>query len=259
MAGCETADLGIKLELDGPIASLYFDRAFRRNAVSLAMWQQIPLLLDQAEQQADVRLLIVKSAEGGSFSAGADIGEMVANKDDAAWRAANQSAINAAQHRLSRFDLTTLAFVEGDGIGGGCAIALACDIRVATPNARFGITPAKLGLVYPFHDIKLLVDLVGPGQAKRLLFSGEFINAVEARDIGLVEIIASAPEALERGISQVSANSNRVMKQMIRQILDGQAGDDAATLRMFAAAFEGADFAEGTAAFVEKRRPQFAR
>ncbi|MXO57489.1 enoyl-CoA hydratase/isomerase family protein [Pontixanthobacter gangjinensis] len=247
----------IRFERNGPVGAIVIDRAERRNAITLAMWQAIPDLLSQASSERGLKVLVVRSAEDGSFSAGADIGEMIANKDDAVWRAANQAAINVAQHRLARFTLPTIAFVGGDCIGGGCALALACDIRVATPNARFGITPAKLGLVYPFHDIKLLVDLVGPGQAKRLLFTGEFVDAMEARDIGLIEIIASSPDALERVIAQTSANSNTAMKQMVRRVLDGQHDDDAETLQMFAAAFEGSDFAEGSTAFAEKRRPQF--
>ena len=257
MGGTEETRLNIRFERNGPVGAIVIDRAERRNAVTLAMWQAIPDLLGQASSEHGLKVLVVRSAEEGSFSAGADIGEMITHKDDAAWRAANQTAINTAQHRLARFTLPTIAFVGGDCIGGGCALALACDIRVATPNARFGITPARLGLVYPFHDTKLLVDLVGPGQAKRLLFSGEFIDAMEARDIGLVEIIASAPDALERVIAQVSANSNTAMKQMVRRILDGQSDDDTETLQMFAEAFEGADFAEGTTAFAEKRRPRF--
>lgn len=223
------------------------------------MWQSLPLLLDQALAVPGLRVLTIRAAtEGGAFSAGADIKEMVANGGDAAWRADNQAAIFTAQRRLARFPLPTIAFAEGDCIGGGCGLALACDIRVATPQARFGITPAKLGLVYPFHDIKLLSDLVGPGQAKRLLFTGTLIDAIEARDIGLVEVIGSSPANLERQISGASGSSNRAMKDMVRFLLDGQSDDTDQTRQMFADAFDGPDFAKGTGAFVEKRRPDFS-
>lgn len=221
------------------------------------MWQAIPHLLDQAMQENGLRVLVVKAAAGGSFCAGADIREMVDHKDDPEWLKANQDAIFLAQHRLTRFPVPTLAFVEGDCIGGGCGLALACDIRVAAPTARFGITPAKLGLVYPFHDIKLLVDLVGPGQAKRLLYTGDLIDAAEAHRIGLTELLADDVESLRSAIAAASASSNKEMKQFVRQVLDGQTDDDAATKTVFAAAFAGADFAEGTSAFVEKRRPEF--
>ncbi|MDN3645888.1 enoyl-CoA hydratase-related protein [Pontixanthobacter aestiaquae] len=247
----------IRFERDGAIGSLLIDRADRRNAITLGMWQTIPALLDKVEAEPGLRVLIVKSAEGGAFSVGADIAEMVASKDDAPWLADNQAAISEAQHRLAQCPIPTIAFVEGDCIGGGCAIALACDIRIATPAARFGITPAKLGLVYPFHDVKLLTDLVGPGQAKRLLYTGDLIGAKEAERIGLVEIIADSPDHIAETMAANSSVSNRIMKQMTRRILGGQIEEDLATRDMFAAAFESDDFAEGTAAFIEKRKPKF--
>lgn len=247
----------IRLETSGATGRLVIDRADRRNAVSLAMWQSIPDLLEAAQAQPGLRVLTLCAADGGTFSAGADIREMLANADDADWRAANQRAIFTAQYQLARCSLPTIAFVDGDAIGGGCGLALACDIRLASPQARFGITPAKLGLVYPFHDIKLLVDLVGPGQAKRLLYTGGLIDAVEARDIGLVEIIASTPDMLERQIASASPRSNRVLKQFVQRAVDGQNEDDAQTLAAFAEAFESADFREGTSAFVEKRTASF--
>lgn len=247
----------IRYEKDGATGYLLIDRAERRNAFSLAMWKAIPRVLETAAQDDDLRVLVVKSADESSFSAGADIHQMVAKKSDAQWLTANQNAIFAAQYQLTRFHLPTIAFVTGDCIGGGCGLALACDIRVAAPDARFGVTPAKLGLVYPFHDIKLLTDLIGPGQAKRLLYTGDLIDAAEAHRIGLAEILAETPDRLLTTILAASRSSNTAMKQLVRLALDGQAEDDARTKAMFAAAFDGADFAEGSAAFAEKRTPDF--
>ena len=174
--------MSLRLEHDGPIARLLIDRADKRNAFTLAMWQALPRLLEQAAALPDLRLLLVQAAHpGGAFCAGADIPELLANSHDAEWLAANQAAINKAQHDLARFPLPTIAWVEGDAVGGGCGMALACDLRIATPSARFGITPSKLGIVYPLHDVKLLIDLVGPGQAKRMLFSGQLLDADEAQ------------------------------------------------------------------------------
>jgi enoyl-CoA hydratase/carnithine racemase len=249
---------GLRLEQHGPVARLLIDRAARRNAFTLAMWQQLPVLLNEAAAMPDLRLLIVQSAvPAGAFCAGADIGELIANRHDAGWRDANQAAINRAQHDLARFALPTIAFVEGDAVGGGCGLAMACDLRVATPAARLGITPAKLGIVYPLHDVKLLVDLVGPGQARRLLFTGMLVDAAEAQRIGLVEVVADTPDAIAAAIVAASRHSTREIKRFVRRVLDGQSADDAETLAVFAAAFTGADFAEGTAAFAEKRPPQF--
>jgi enoyl-CoA hydratase/carnithine racemase len=248
----------MRLQQDGPIARLLIDRADKRNAVTLAMWQAVPGLLAKAAADPQCRLLIVQAAQaGGAFCAGADIGEMLDNIADTSWSAANQAALNAAQYQLTRFPLPTIAFVEGDAIGGGCGLTLACDIRIATPAARFGITPAKLGLVYPLHDVKLLVDLVGPGQARRLLFTAGLIDAAEALRIGLVELVAPTPDAEVAAIVAASRQSTRALKGFVRRVLDGQIAEDADTQAIFAAAFAGADFAEGAAAFVERRPPDF--
>ncbi|MDT0509534.1 enoyl-CoA hydratase-related protein [Novosphingobium sp. MMS21-SN21R] len=249
--------MSLRLEQDGATAQLLIDRADKRNAFTIDMWQALPELLAQAAASPDLRVLVVKSAQGGAFCAGADIAEMLSHKDDAGWRCANQQAINRAQYELTRFPLPTVAMVEGDCIGGGCGIALACDIRIAGPQARFGITPAKLGLVYPLHDVKLLVDLVGPGQARRLLYTGMLIDAAEAHRIGLAEEAADDETALVAQICAASPFSARSLKGFVRRVLDGQGAEDEASLRLFAAAFEGADFHEGTTAFVEKRRPRF--
>jgi enoyl-CoA hydratase/carnithine racemase len=250
--------MSLRLIREGAVARLLIDRADKRNAFDMAMWQALPQLVAEAVADPAARVLEVRAAQPGSaFCAGADIRELLANKDDAAWRAANQAAINRAQHELARAAIPTVAFIEGDCVGGGCGIAMACDIRVASPAARFGITPARLGLVYPLHDVKLLVDLVGPGQAKRMLYTGELLPAEEAQRIGLVEIIADSSDALLAQIAAASGSSTRTIKQFVRRVLDGQVADDAETLAIFAAAFTGPDFAEGTAAFVEKRKPEF--
>ncbi|MXO89676.1 enoyl-CoA hydratase/isomerase family protein [Pontixanthobacter aquaemixtae] len=248
----------MRFERDGAIGYLLIDRAAKRNAVSLAMWQSIPALIDGIETEAGLRVVVVKSASGGAFSVGADIHEMLENRGNSDWLAQNRAAISQAQHRLARCSVPTIAFIEGDAMGGGCAIALACDIRMATGAARLGVTPARLGLVYPFHDIKLLSDLVGPGQAKRLLFTGEHLSASEAARIGLVDIIADEVGDLALSIARNSGRSNKAMKLMMRRVLDGQSDEDAMTRKMFADAFTDDDFAEGATAFAEKRPAKFA-
>lgn len=250
----------LRLETEGQVAHLLIDRLDKRNAFNMAMWEMMPGLLDQVERNPEAKVLVIRSAEvGAGFCAGADIKELLANKDDADWRAANQAAINRVQHKLARLDMPTVAFVEGDCIGGGCGLALACDLRVATGAARFGITPAKLGLVYPLHDVKLLTDLVGPGQAKRILFTGGLLDAEEAQRVGLIEMIADEPTDLIDALLAASPHSIRESKKFVRRVLDGQAADDEDTLRLFAEAFTGSDFLEGTTAFVEKRKPEFGR
>lgn len=247
----------LRLETGGAVARLLIDRVDKRNAFNQAMWQALPHLVAQAVADPAVRVIVLQSAAGGVFCAGADIGEMMANRENAEWLAANQAAINAAQYELTRAAKPTIALIDGDCIGGGCGLALACDIRVATPRARLGITPAKLGLVYPLHDTKLLIDLVGPGHARRILYTGVLLDADEALRIGLVEQLGADAEDLIATIAGNSGFSASGTKQFVRRVLDGQIDDDADTLATFAAAFSGADFHEGASAFLAKRKPQF--
>lgn len=247
----------LRLELAAPIARLLIDRPAKRNAFDQAMWELLPELVAEAVADPSVRAIVLTSATPGMFCAGADIGELLEKSPDPNWRAANQAAIARAQHELARAQKPVIAFVDGDCVGGGCGLALACDIRVATARARFGITPAKLGLVYPLHDTKLLVDLVGPAQARRILFTGDLLNAEEALRIGLIEVIGDDPDTLAMTIAANSAHSIFETKRIVRRILDGQTDDDGDTIMAFARAFTLPDFREGVAAFTAKRRPKF--
>lgn len=247
----------LRLEVAGRVAHLLIDRAAKRNAITQAMWEQFPNLIGRAMADDAVRVLVLRAAEPGAFSAGADIAEFGEGARDPAWRAANQAAIATAQQLLVRAPKPTIAQVEGDCVGGGCGLAIACDLRVASGAARFGITPAKLGLVYSLHDTKLLVDLVGPAQAKRILFTAQLIDAAEALRIGLIDLLDADVGALADGIAANSPHTAREAKAMVRRILDGQADDDDATRTLFADAFTLPDFAEGVGAFLEKRKPVF--
>lgn len=247
----------LQLETRGRIAHLLIDRAAKRNAITQAMWEDFPRLIGTAMADDAVRVMIVRAAEPGAFSAGADIDEFATGARNPAWRAANQAAIAAAQIALARAPKPVIAQIEGDCVGGGCGIALACDLRVACEAARFGITPARLGLVYSLHDTKLLVDLVGPAQAKRILFTAELIDAAEAHRIGLVDVLGGDAEALAEAIAGNSPHSVRMSKAIVRRILDGQVDDDDATRASFAEAFTLPDFDEGVRAFQAKRRPEF--
>lgn len=251
----------LRLEKHGPVAHLLIDRAEKRNAFTQAMWEALPELLAGAMADDTIKVMILRSAEPGTFCAGADIAEFGAGALDPEWRTRNQDAIRRAQHDLARAEKPVIAAVDGDCVGGGCGLAIACDMRVASPRARFGITPAKLGLVYSLHDTKLLVDLVGPAQAKRILFTAQLLPAEEAQRIGLIEVLdddpVAAAEALAGTIAAASSHSVRNTKKIVRRILDGQADDDAETHALFGSAFTGEDFREGVSAFLEKRKAVF--
>jgi enoyl-CoA hydratase/carnithine racemase len=254
--------MSLRLERQGPVARLLIDRPDTRNAMTQAMWQGLPALVGEAMADDSVRVLLLGSSTPGMFCAGADIGELARCVGEESWRMANQQAIRASQYSLAHAPKPVIAAIEGDCVGGGCGLAIACDLRIAAPNARLGITPAKLGIVYSLFDTKLLVDLVGPAHAKRILFTADLMHADEALRVGLVDEVAADPmaaaHALAGTISERSQHSVRSSKTIIRRILDGQNDDDAATLAQFADAFTCPDFSEGVAAFRDKRKPRFS-
>jgi enoyl-CoA hydratase/carnithine racemase len=251
------------LTFDDAIASLWLDRPEKRNALDQAMWERIPPLVAAAVDRRETRVLLLRSAADGVFSAGADIAEFAARAPEPAWRSANQAAIRAAQLALARAPIPTIAAIDGDCIGGGCGLALACDLRIASARSRFGITPARLGLVYPLHDTKLLIEAVGPAHARRILFTADLIDAPEALAIGLLTQLSDTPaeaaHALASRMTRVSGDSQRWVKATIRRILDGATDDDEASMALFDQAFTGPDFQEGVAAFLARRKPDFRR
>ncbi|MEU4119378.1 enoyl-CoA hydratase/isomerase family protein [Kitasatospora sp. NPDC028055] len=168
------------------VAVLEFARPHRRNAVTLAIWRALPEVLDRLAERPGVRALLLTGA-GNTFSAGADITEL-AEVYSNPQRADAYHAVNvAAEEALAAFPHPTLAVVHGACVGGGCQLAVACDLRFVAEDARLGITPAKLGVVYPAVPTLRLARLVGPARAKYLLFSGELVRGRDALPLGLAE------------------------------------------------------------------------
>lgn len=184
----------IRIDIDGPTAWLRLDRPQARNALTMDAFEDMARQLD-ALAKTEARLLIV-TGEGSHFCAGADLAEFAELQESEAARRRFRTAIRAALDGFAKLPIPVLAHVEGACFGAGVALAMACDIRFAAPDARFAITPAKIGIGYPQEDVHRLVSLVGPGQAARLLYTGMTIDAEEARSVGLVEMIGESQELL---------------------------------------------------------------
>ncbi len=243
------------------IGRLTLNKPEKKNALSLAMWRAIPERVAEAAA-ANVKVLIVAGA-GDAFAAGADISEFAEVYATPESSAAYTHAVQTANVALERIPMPTIAMVRGPCVGGGCGLALACDLRFAEPGARFGITPGKLGLAYTLADTKRLADAVGLPRAKDVLFSGRLIAADEALRMGLCDRVVSA-DALEaettayaRTLAENSGVSLRTMKAILGAIADGADADTPETARLYLDAFAGADFKEGYRAFLEKRKPRF--
>jgi enoyl-CoA hydratase/carnithine racemase len=251
----------ITLTVKDRVAVLLLNRPDKRNAITVAMWRAIPRMLQEAAAHSKLRLLVVRGA-GGSFAAGADIAEFqdtYATRDAAL---ANHRIIQEAMSAVESFPMPTLAAIEGACVGGGCGLALACDLRYGTPSARFGITPGKLGLVYGVSDTRRLVQAVGLSNAKEILFTGRLINADRARSIGLIDKVVddqmdAAIADLHAALAAASSHTARTTKSILRMLNDGLRDDNDRSRTMFAEAFEGDDLQEGIKAFLERRPPIF--
>jgi enoyl-CoA hydratase/carnithine racemase len=213
-------------------------------------------------QSSPAKLVILRGA-GGHFAAGADISEFDQVYKDRPTAGVYAEGVHDAVDALARLDRPVLAQIEGFCVGAGSALALACDIRLAADDARFGITPAKLGLMYNLADTKRLVDAVGPGKAKDILFTGRLLDAAEALAFDMTDFVAPAAEleaAVQAKAALICANSQwsiRASKRVVQQIIDGVPEDTDETRGWFVDAVMARDFQEGRAAFMAKRPPDF--
>jgi enoyl-CoA hydratase/carnithine racemase len=240
------------LDSTGPVARISLDRPAARNAIAIDQWPVLAELVDRAVN-GGARALIVRSAPPNIFSAGADLGDLDGLSADPALRRRFRVDMARAFDAIARAPIATIAAIDGGCYGAGVALALACDIRIAGDQALFGITPAKVGIVYPAGDVARLKALVGPGQAARLMLTGMTIDADEARAIGLVEERARKADEAALTLADAIAANSRSSVAALKRILDADPDSD----RLFEDAFGGPDFREGLAAFRERRRPVF--
>jgi enoyl-CoA hydratase/carnithine racemase len=241
-----------RLAIDGPVARIVIDRGEKRNAVPIAQWHKLEKCFAEAHASA-ARLIVIVSADPASFCAGADISEMDHLIADVKKRHVFRGAMGSALDRIRGSNKPTLAQIEGGCFGAGVSLAMACDLRLAGPRSTYAITPARFGISYPQSDLKRLVELVGPGQAARLLYTAEMIDAEEARRIGLIELVCSDGRCGTEVIERIAGNAPYSLSAL-KATMAGRFGVD----DRFDAAFSSKDFAEGLDAFRSGRKPEFS-
>ncbi|MEV4809313.1 enoyl-CoA hydratase/isomerase family protein [Micromonospora avicenniae] len=247
------ADAELVVEVVGPVARVVIHNPARRNAMTPDMWRQLPPVLDRLEAEPAVRALVLTGA-GDAFCAGADLGDL-----DELLAAGDGSIAVAAEERLASFAKPTIAAVRGACVGGGCQLAVACDLRIAAVDARFGVPPARLGLVYPAPTTRRLARLVGPSAAKFMLFTAELIDAERALRIGLADEVvpAAALDARVDEIATAIAERSPISVAAAKEIVDDRAGP-ARVAWWHRKVAESGEAREGIAAVRERRTPGFA-
>ncbi len=236
----------------------------RHNAISLEMWTAAMEAMDDFRSDKSIRVVVVTGAGGKAFASGADISKFKDERQEAAAVAHYQATTQKAYDTVLGMPIPTIAMIRGYCIGGGTALAVCCDIRICTENAKFGVPAAKLGLGYGMNRAKPLVDLIGPAYAKEMFFTGRQFTAQEAEKMGLVNRVV-ADEQLETVVGEMARTivenaplTVKCAKLVVGEVLkDPENRDVGATERAVEACFKSQDYKEGQAAFMEKRKPRF--
>ncbi len=256
------SDPEVRIERQGAIATLVLDNPAKRNAMTEAMWISLPGLIAQLEADAGVRVILLRGA-GRDFSAGADIGEFAEVFATTERAKLYMGHFGRAQDAVAACAKPTLAVITGACVGGGCGLALACDLRFAENRARLGITPTKLGMIYTLADTRRLVEAVGYSAAQDLLFTGRLAPAPEALALGLVnrvfaeDRLDAEAQAYAAGLAAAAPRALGATKRMMALLRAGAGPDEAAARDLFFDALEGPEFAEGREAFLAGRAPDF--
>jgi enoyl-CoA hydratase/carnithine racemase len=259
------AEFGVDVERrpDG-VAWVVLRNPGKLNAVRLEMWEAIPLALADLEADPAVRVVVLRGHGDDAFASGADISEFATHRRDAASAAAYEAVTARAFGALVGCAKPLVAMLQGACIGGGLAIAVSADLRMAADDTKLALPPARLGLGYHLAGVERVVQVVGPSTAAEMFFTARQYAAAEAHAVGLVNRVVPKAElvaATERYVRDIAENAPLTLRAAKRAIAEVQRDpaqrDQAAVAQMIAACFESADYAEGVRAFLEKRRPRF--
>lgn len=252
----------VDLEHRDPVAVVRLNRPEAMNALSVDMLDMLDEVLDTVERDPELRAVIITGAGDRAFSAGADIRDM--RQATALEARAYAQRGHQITSRIESFPRPVIAAVNGYALGGGCELALACDIRLASERARFGLPEVNLGIMPGWGGTQRLARTTSPGFAKELIFTGRLASAEEAERKGLVNHVHPHERLLDEAVelAQVIASKSSwavaAAKEVVNLALDGDLrGHLARELDSFALAFTTHDQREGMAAFFEKREPRF--
>jgi len=251
----------IHLTYDQHVAVVTIDDPERFNAMSLSMWIVLGRAFEEIEQNPDVRVAILRGAGERAFVSGANISEFETLRTSEASVGHYNQSVAKAQEAITNCRVPVVAAISGICYGGGLGLALSCDLRYASPTAKFRMPAARLGLGYGYQGMKSIVQNLGPTAAAEAFYTAKVYNATEAAHIGMVnsvqdDVFAHCTEVAAQ-IAQNAPLTVQAAKQAMLCIASGDTSQIARIDQAVDACFKSSDYAEGRLAFAQKRPPQF--
>jgi enoyl-CoA hydratase len=245
----------------GAVAWLTFNRPDSRNAMTFEMYDILGEVCDEVENNPDIRVLILRGAGDKAFVAGTDISQFQTFTDPE-HALEYEERVGGKITRFETLNKPTIVVIQGYAVGGGAGIAMAADMRIGTPNAKFGMPIARtLGNCLAMGNYARMVDLIGPALTKQLIYTAEMVDAEKAEQIGLLNEIVE-PENLEDRVTEIAEKiashaplTIQVTKESVRRVLEYRRPERDQELVL--KAYMSEDFKEGVNAFLEKRKPQW--
>jgi enoyl-CoA hydratase len=246
------------------IGLITFNQPEKRNAMSVEMWVGLGEILDEFAEDGSVRVVILTGAGNKAFVSGADISQFDKLRSNADAQQEYDRMTSVGRNKFQAFRKPTIARIRGFCLGGGLAIAMQTDLRIAAVDSEFGIPAARLSIAYGFDGLRNLVNLVGPAHARMILYTGKRIDAAEAERIGLINRMVADEDLNEsvldiaRTIADNAPLSVAASKLTITEVLKDPADRDMDAVRAAGKlCFDSEDYKEGRRAFMEKRQPVF--
>ncbi len=256
-------DKMIAEKTDG-IGWMTFNNPARRNAIGVAMREAILDILADFESDPDVRVIVMKGAGDKAFVSGADISEFAEHRATPEQREIYDGLSARVSAAYSDLEKPLIAMIQGFCLGGGLGTAMQADLRIASDDSQFGIPAARLSIGYPYHNMKKIIDVVGPAKTKEIMFTGRRFSATEALAMGLVNQVVPVG-ALEETVHDLAATiaenaplTIRASKTVVTEAMKNPEDRNLALCQeLVDSCMNSADFAEGRTAFMEKRKPKF--
>ena len=249
---------------DGHVGYVIFNNPERRNAVSLEMWARTTEILAEFARDDEVRVVVLTGAGDKAFVAGADVSRFESERASLETQKVYNQTVEGANASIYEFPKPSIAMIRGYCIGGGLGLAVCCDLRICSDNARFAIPAAKLGLGYGYSGVKRLTDVVGPAFAKEIFFTARQFDAEEARMMGIVNRVvpdAALEDYVKNYADTIATNAPltvKTAKYIVNEAMKDESKRDLARCReLVEQCFASNDYTEGRRAFMEKRKPAF--